>query len=76
MEEQEESITLRDKFAIEILQAFLSTGIIDGAYSYSRTYEDKDEGHINWSDKQMTGLIRTSYRIADMMRKVRLGVFK
>ena len=81
MEDQEDKLTLRDKFAIEILQALITR-------SPEKQYDDRLKLFIdNWNfkgghdvpklvDEQMRTLIRAAYRIADIMREIRLTAFE
>jgi hypothetical protein len=70
---------LRDKFAIEILQAFISregqsTANLVAEFMKGHEYDDpyfKREG-----EEKMEALIRAAYKVADMMRKVRLTAFE
>lgn len=68
---------LRDKFAIEVLQAFISregdsTAGIVGTFINGQDGEDWVQ---QMGDERMESLIRAAYKVADMMRKVRLTVF-
>lgn len=81
MEDQEDKLTLRDKFAIEVLQALI-------ARSPEEQYDDRFKNFIeywNWKggvdmpklvDEQMRTLVRAAYRIADIMREIRLIAFE
>lgn len=81
MEDQEDKLTLRDKFAIEVLQALI-------ARSPEKQYDDrlkffienwdfkKQAGIVKLADDQMRTLVRAAYRIADIMREIRLTAFE
>lgn len=70
----DDKMLLRDKLAIEILNGLLSTDGIKGMVSeYCAYFEDK--GNKDHVEMRMERLIRCSYKIADMMRKVRLATF-
>ena len=66
----EEEFLLRDKFAIEILAALLTKT------SIAETISNKDDDEIGkLKFTNSTRLVRYSYKLADVMRKVRLGAF-
>jgi hypothetical protein len=68
--EDDDKLTLRDKFAIEIYSQ-----LIDG--KTLRDFILKPETDINTlSFKGSRRLIQASYKLADIMRKVRLGAFE
>lgn len=78
MNEPEDELSLRDKFAIEILNGLImrdnqdpSSIIID----FVNHFSDKDEGGKNSAYRRMEYLVRCAYKMADVMRKVRLTTF-
>lgn len=75
--EDDKPIDLRDKLAIEILNAILSSDKgqdhADDIIQYINNENDK------WHDgavERMEKIIRNCYKVADIMRKVRLSTFE
>ena len=66
---------LRDKFAIEILQAFISREGQSTANLVAEFMND-DPYFKREGEEKMEALIRAAYKVADMMRKVRLTAFE
>ena len=71
--------SLRDKFAIEILHAFISregnsTANLVAEFIKGQTYNDMYLQQAG--DERMESLIRAAYKVADLMRKIRLTAFE
>lgn len=73
----DDDIAFRDKVAVEILSAMIgkeetydmADQLINGGYYQSNSSKEM-------AQERILLLIRASYKIADLMRKVRLNVFK
>ncbi len=65
----DEDLTLRDKFAIEILNGMLSSPTVASSLHESK-FDHK------YYLKEVEELVRSCYQIADIMRRVRLTVFE
>ena len=73
---KEDDIRLRDKFAIEILQAYIGR---EGNHTISAFINNFDHDNTGVKDdtfKHMERHIIAAYKIADIIRKVRLIVFE
>lgn len=76
--EDDEEFSIRDKMAIAIFQGLLEHSISDISdfIGYFDTKDpDKQEAKKHFSSK-MERKIRASYKLADMMRKIRLSSFE
>lgn len=83
--EEEKSLDLRDKLALEILNGLLANdptyysgglGSVKGIGAQIHHYYDSsDESDKEVAKLRAEKLIRTAYMMADMMRKVRLTAF-
>jgi hypothetical protein len=69
-----EELTLRDKMAIAIFQGIISSE--DSSSDFVETFDSKDIDQKNHYSKRMERKIRAAYKLADMMRKVRLAPFE
>lgn len=82
MEDQEEKFSLRDKFAIEILQALINRlpakdfDLIKSFTEHWHLTDTKNADIAKYYCERMDHLIRTAYKIADLMRENRLSAFK
>ncbi len=81
MEDEDNKLSLRDKCAIEILQALImrttGTSFDDRVKFFIDHWNFKSQPDImQLADDQMRALIRAAYRIADIMREVRLTAFE
>lgn len=76
----EDSFTFRDKAAIEILAALIKQDNNKEAYNTVDTLVNggyyNSEPDKKYAEERMLVFIRASYKIADLMRKVRLTVFE
>jgi len=81
--DDEKPFDLRDKLAIEILQALITyhkpttssfTGS-DTAHYFLCCFDNKDS-NADSCTRSMERLIRAAYKAADIMRKVRLSAFE
>lgn len=79
MDDSDDKLNLRDKFALEILTSFMSFDK-DKTYSSINNFIknfDSDEKHEkDYSNYSAERLIRAAYKFADIMRKVRLSTFE
>ncbi len=72
-----EDLSLRDLFAIKILVSLLSGSGQDNLKQFMRLLDSDPKDHAKQdSIFYMERHIRASYKVADMMRKVRLSVFE
>jgi len=91
MTEDEEKFTLRDKLAIELLKLSYNNNKESIFSEYIRHFTiDKNDSNNDFSDgyiqdldsflsyeeKQIVRKFRGAYKLADLMRKVRLGAFE
>jgi hypothetical protein len=80
--EDNDDLALRDKFAIEIFRTIIAQDV-HNQYSNPLTefvnlFDTKDPtevGSRQYNEKKMERRIRAAYKLADMMRKVRLSTF-
>jgi hypothetical protein len=70
--EDDKPLDLRDKFALDILNGILSN---DKISNWSTIFNGDYYTHT-LNDEQLMELVRTAYKISDMMRKVRIGSFE
>lgn len=68
MSDSDDEMSLRDKLAIEILNTFL---VADQGKQFSI---DKDES--KWVSQKAERLVRSAYKFADIVRKVRMSAFE
>ncbi len=81
MAEENDKLTLRDKLAVEVLNGMLAnekvaTNKTVDFISYGLNYEEWNAPNRRLAEQQMTQLIRAAYKIADIIRKVRLTTFE
>jgi maltoporin len=76
--DDDEEIRLRDKFAIEILGSLLGKETYNDEVANFITYHSSNDNPHTKSNsyKRMEHTIRAAYKIADIMRKVRLTSFE
>lgn len=81
MTDQDDTLTLRDKFACAMLETILADGSNSNfisdfveVFDYSDPIGDQDSLKRS-TYRRMERKIRAAYKIADMMRKVRLLAF-
>ena len=79
--DDEEDLSIRDKFALSILNGLLSHPTLPGSTNHItnfHTYFDSKAtpGTTSVVVEQMERYVRCAYQIADMMRKVRLSSFE
>ena len=72
----DEDIRLRDKFAIEILQSLLASNLsgVANFVTFHNSTDNPDTRKVNFEKMEHT--VRAAYKIADIMRKVRLTSFE
>lgn len=74
--EDDDKFSLRDKLAIEMLKiAFSSDSHNEKFREYFYAYDD-DVKYKNQISESLEKKMHRAYELADLMRKVRLGVFK
>ena len=73
----EKPIELRDQIAISILNGILSSNIKkDSIQDIFEFLFAKDKSQKEHANKQVENIVRISYGIADIVRKVRLSTFE
>ena len=79
-DEDDDLLTIRDKFAIEILNGLLQResitlgGPISGFVGMYLDNHNSD--FVNQRIQEMKAIIRAAYKMADIMREVRLATFE
>jgi hypothetical protein len=77
MSDDNEDLKLRDKFAISILQSMLSDSKESPLMGFMETFDDReDTTRYKLYLKMMERRIRASYKLADLMRKIRMSSFE
>lgn len=79
--EKDDDLTIRDKFAIAILQSVLSNSEVTasrkfGLIDYLDSFDSKNTTYSKEAFQSMERRIRACYMLADIMRKVRLTTFE
>jgi hypothetical protein len=85
-EKEEDSLTLRDKFAIEMLKIMFTAPTAKNAsmqdFNNTMSYVNIDGKHIDehedfkYIERSLAKSMRAAYKIADIMRKVRMSAFE
>jgi len=78
MKDDDEDLTLRDKFAIALLQGMMANNdFTNPTIDFINTHDaqDEDDPIKDSSTRIIRRRIRAAYKMADMMRKIRLDVF-
>jgi len=77
MSDDNEDLKLRDKFAIDILKVILSADTNTLLADFTEVFDDKEEeARLRIYTRKLDRRIRAAYKIADMMRKVRMSTFE
>jgi hypothetical protein len=75
--DNEKPMELRDQLALQILQAiFCNEASKDFLITYIYHFDDKDTSWAKNVNDRAEERIRAAYKIADIMRKVRLPAFE
>jgi hypothetical protein len=73
----EKPIELRDQIAISILNGVLSSNIRKNSFEYAFEFLFvKDKSQKEHAHKSIENIVRFSYGVADIVRKVRLSTFE
>jgi hypothetical protein len=82
--DNEKPIDLRDKIALEVLNAIISnsrdgnstTQDILYYIEYDSSEDQENKIQRSYAEKRFTKIVRSCYRVADIVRKVRLSPFE
>lgn len=79
MSDSDDEMSLRDKLAIEILNTFL---VADQGKQFSivqefiKNFDSEDKDESKWVSQKAERLVRSAYKFADIVRKVRMSAFE
>lgn len=81
MTDEEEKLTLRDRFALEMFKIIAQDKVntASSMHDFVNFFESKDKDRITFqkdNEKRIERSMRAAYKLADLMRKARLGVFE
>lgn len=71
--DENDKLSMRDQFAIAILTAMLND---EDTLQASFDFDDEESSHKDESKNILLQSCRSAYKIADMMRKVRIQSFE
>ena len=82
MNDSDETLSIRDKIALEVLHALIAripskeSPYSDPLKFFLEYWDAKDHEQNKYANERMEHMVRTAYRIADIVRRVRLSAFE
>jgi hypothetical protein len=74
--DDEKPFDLRDKIALEVLNGILSNSKNEKARVFLYELSNLDDGRKKYAEEEVRLLIRNCYKVAEIVRKVRLTTFE